>query len=148
MKRSAWALIGILPMLLSGCMSLAVHDRQSGRPVALTLCQQGETVQQRSTLYFGASRPDGGVVSAAQWSVFLADVVTPAFPDGLTWYPAHGQWRGERDGIVAEDSRLLVLLHAGDAATRRRVDAVAEHYKKLFAQEAVLRERVAVCMRL
>ncbi len=141
--------IGILGLsfLLSACAGVRVHDRASGRPVALTLCQQGETVQQRSTLYFGAARPDGGVVSDQQWQDFLAGTVTPKFPDGLTWFNAHGQWRGGDETIVREDSRVIVLLHDSDPRTQRRLHRIAESYKRAFAQESVLQERAAACVR-
>ena len=140
----------ILPLCLCvsllGCASLKLHDRRGGRSVALTLCQKGEVLLQRSTLYFGAARPDGGVVDDARWAQFLADVVTPEFPDGMTWFDAQGQWRGSSD-IVHEHARLVVLLHASDVATQRRVNSIAEQYKRRFAQESVLQERVAACAR-
>jgi Protein of unknown function (DUF3574) len=140
------ALMG-LSLLLSGCVGVRVHDRASGRPVALTLCQQGESPQQRSTLYFGAARPDGGSVDDRQWQEFLVNTVTPAFPDGLTWFAGRGQWRGGNGDVVREDSRIIVLLHDGGLRTQRRVDRIAAAYKQAFAQEAVLQERVAVCAR-
>ncbi|MDZ4811092.1 MAG: DUF3574 domain-containing protein [Pseudomonadota bacterium] len=136
-----------LGILLPGCASLNVHDARSGQPVALTLCQKGEILLHRSTLYFGASRPGGVVVDAVQWGQFLTDVVTPAFPDGLTWFDAQGQWRGSSNRVEQEHARLIVLLHAGDAATQSRVDLIAESYKRVFAQESVLQERAAVCAR-
>ena len=45
-------------------------------------------------LYFGSATPEGRV-SAEDWSAFLAETVTPRFPDGLTAWPASGQWRGK-----------------------------------------------------
>lgn len=141
----------ILSLLLcasvSGCASLNVHDARSGQLVALTLCQKDEISLQRSTLYFGASRPDGGVVDAVQWGQFLTDVVTRAFPDGMTWFDARGQWRGGSNLVEHEHARLIVLLHAGDVATQRRVDSISENYKRAFKQESVLQERAAVCAR-
>lgn len=136
-----------LALSLSGCVGVRVHDHASGRPLALTLCQQGETLQQSSTLYFGADRPDGGVVSDAEWSRFLADEVTPRFPDGLTWFDARGQWRSNNSAIVHEASRIIVLLHDAAPDKQKRLDAIAAAYKKQFAQESVLQERVAVCAR-
>jgi hypothetical protein len=147
MMRALHIALMSLSLLLSGCVGVRVHDRASGRPVALTLCQQGESPQQRSTLYFGAARPDGGSVSDRQWQEFLANTVTPAFPDGLTWFAGRGQWRGDNADVVREDSRIIVLLHDGDLRTQRRVDRIAAAYKLAFAQEAVLQERVAVCVR-
>ncbi len=136
-----------LGIWLPGCASLKVHDARGGHPVALTLCHKGEILLQRSTLYFGAARPDGGVVDAVQWGQFLTDVVTPAFPDGMTWFDAQGQWRGSSNRVEQEHARLIVLLHASDAATQDRVDSIAESYQRAFAQESVLQERAAVCAR-
>jgi Protein of unknown function (DUF3574) len=148
MTRTRWSVLWGVAIALSGCVGLKVHDRASGQPVALTLCHKGETLLQRSTLYFGAARPDGGMVSDAEWTRFLVEVVTPAFPDGMTWFDAHGQWRGDAGDVVRESSRLIVLLHATDKATQRRIDSIARHYKRAFAQESVLQERSAVCARL
>jgi hypothetical protein len=46
----------------------------------------------RTELYFGAVPKD-------QWDNFLARVVTPLFPEGLTWYDVQGQWRAP-DGVT------------------------------------------------
>ncbi len=96
-------------------------------------------------LYFGMARPTGGTVSREEWSDFLRTAVTPRFPDGLTAWPAAGQWRGNDGQIVREDSYVLTLLHAADAATERDVQAIMAEYKARFAQEAVLRVRSRVC---
>ncbi|MEX2248301.1 MAG: DUF3574 domain-containing protein, partial [Parvibaculum sp.] len=47
----------------------------------------------QTTLYFGLDRGDGGTVSERDWRRFLAEVVTPRFPGGLTVIDAYGQWR-------------------------------------------------------
>src|SRR5437016_3726037 len=52
----------------------------------------------RTELYFGRSIPGGGEVSAAEWQRFLADVVTPRFPNGFTIVDAAGQYR-EKKGL-------------------------------------------------
>ncbi|MEW6731553.1 MAG: DUF3574 domain-containing protein, partial [Acidobacteriota bacterium] len=38
----------------------------------------------RTELYFGSAKPDGTVVTEAQFQQFVDQVVTPRFPDGLT----------------------------------------------------------------
>jgi hypothetical protein len=96
-------------------------------------------------LYFGRNRPAGGEVSDAEWDQFLAQVVTPRFPDGLTIVHATGQWRGASGAVERERAEVVTLLHAGGSDQRRLVDEISGEYKQRFGQEAVLRERTRVC---
>jgi len=90
----------------------------------------------RSELYFAE-------VDAAQWDDFLATVVTPRFPDGLSWYDVHGQWRGP-DGKPAKlPSRIVVILHADNAANERALDEIGRRFKQRFGY-SVLRATQAV----
>ena len=101
----------------------------------------GLSAQILDRLYFGRSLPGGGSVSEQDWSTFLAEVVTPRFPSGLTVLRADGQWRDATGSIVREQSFVLELVHPDDAATERAVREIAADYKRRFAQEAVLRVR-------
>lgn len=47
-------------------------------------------------LFLGRQIPGGGMVSDADWTAFLAEVVTPRFPEGLTVWRAEGQWLDEQ----------------------------------------------------
>ena len=115
------------------------------RPVAS--CEVGDAPLVRDVVYFGRNRPDGGIVSDDEWQRFLDEVVTPRFPAGLTVLSASGQWRGEKGAVEREQAQVLTVLHSGDEASRRAVAEVAEEYKRRFAQEAVLRERMTACTR-
>ena len=114
-----------------------------GRPA----CGPGERPAVSELLYFGSAMPDGAV-SAEAWSAFLAETVTPRFPDGLTTWPASGQWRGANGSTVREASWVLNLVHPGDPAVEAGVRAVVEAYKSRFRQEAVLRVRAEACVSL
>ena len=59
------------------------------------------------TLYFGLSTPHGKVTSA-QWESFLANQVTPIFPDGLTAWDAKGQWKDAKGAIGKEPTKVLL----------------------------------------
>jgi hypothetical protein len=111
-------------------------------------CEVGDTALVRDVVYFGRNRPGGGIVTDAEWQGFLDQVVTPRFPAGLTVLSANGQWRGASGRVERERAEVLTVLHAGDAAARRAVAEVAAEYKRRFAQEAVLRERMTSCARL
>jgi len=131
-------LIGlVISSTLFGCASV-------GRPA----CAPGEHSTISEVLYFGMSKPTGGIVTEEEWAAFLRTVVTPRFPAGLTAWPASGQWRGADGQVVREDSHVLNLLHPSDASAEREIQAIIAEYKKLFAQEAVLRVRSAVCTSL
>ncbi len=88
-------------------------------------------------LLFGLNAPDGPI-DEADWRRFLADTVTPRFPDGLTVYETRGQWRGEDGRIQGEHSRAVEIVHAGDPAALARIAEIADEYKRRYRQEAVL----------
>jgi hypothetical protein len=98
----------------------------------------GEAVV-RSELFFGRLRPDGSVVSDAEWRAFVVDHVTPSFPGGFTVLDAVGQYRGQDGRIVTEPSKILVILHPPDSRSHGAIEALRETYRRLFQQESVLR---------
>jgi hypothetical protein len=129
--------------MIAACASK--HAEVAPEPIAS--CQAGETGLVRDLLYFGRNRPTGGEVADADWEAFLAEVVTPRFPDGLTIVEAHGQWRARSGVVERERTELVTLLHPADPASQRAIVEIATEYKRRFGQEAVLRERLAACTR-
>ena len=85
-------------------------------------------------LYFGTQIPAGGVVSDAEWQQFLADVITPRFPDGFTTWEANGQWRDQKGVIEHERTHIVQIVRPDEVKIREIVDL----YKKQFHQEAVM----------
>jgi hypothetical protein len=94
----------------------------------------------RTELFFGTAKPEG-VVSDEEFSDFVDRVITPRFPDGLTLLKGDGQFRGDDDVIVKEDSFLLILLYPLEdfRESSRKINAIRERYKDEFDQESVLR---------
>jgi hypothetical protein len=130
-----WALVGVV-VLQSGC----------ALPPSLP-CAANEQPAVQESLYFGTAKPVG-VVSAQEWSAFLAEVVTPRFPAGFTVWPASGQWQGQDGKIVQEPSFVLRLVYPPSAESAQKVQAIIEQYRQRFQQEAVLRVRAQACMSL
>jgi hypothetical protein len=95
----------------------------------------------RTELYFGLSRPDGTIITDAEWAGFVNASITPRFPAGFTVLPAQGYF-GSRDQTPhSEPTRLLILFHdpaAQDRATDH-ITAVATEFARQFNQESVLR---------
>ena len=107
-------------------------------------------------LYFGRSIPGGGEVTEREWRRYLAEEVSPRFPDGLTAVDAQGQWRS--GGVVEhEDSKVLLLLSPLRGSEQipalsvedreERIAALVEAYRQRFHQGSVLRIDTSGCYR-
>ncbi len=94
----------------------------------------------RVDLFFGAEH-----VGPLTWSRFLANVVTPRFPDGLTTYDGRGQWRGPH-GLEIERSRVLVIYYKAASDADTKIEAIRAAYKRAFAQRSVLRADSSACV--
>lgn len=95
----------------------------------------------RTELYFGMNKPDESVVTAEEWNKFLADEVTPKFPDGFTVLEGYGQFRDAGGKIIRENSRVLVLLYPlkNRKSSSRKIELIRRAYKRAFQQQSVLR---------
>lgn len=108
-------------------------------------CEVGSEMH-RTELFFGRDRANAEPVSEAEWQNFVDTSVTPRFRDGLTMYDADGQYLLENGNLVREDSKVLVLLHDGNAAISRDIDTIRDEYKQRFNQESVLRIDAVSCV--
>ena len=109
-------------------------------------CPAGTEPFAEYRLFFGRSQGNVEVVSEEAWRAFLADEVTPRFPDGLTVLNAAGQWREDTGAIVRERTKLLLVLAPPGADAMRRTDEIAEAYKQAFGQSSVLRVVTEACV--
>jgi hypothetical protein len=147
-SRSLSALLLVVGMLTS---DLANRPDRSGVAEQARACGDGHRPPARSAvpdalpfarsaLYFGTARPDG-VVREEAVREFIAEHVTPLFPNGLTIVKAEGRF-GATETIVTEPSFVLVLLLypcQARADESRRIDGIRALYKDRFAQHSVLR---------
>ena len=122
------AALGALLLLMAGCAA------------APPSCPAGASTATIAEAYFGRNVKSRAPVSQAEWARFMEEIVTPAFPDGLTVLDGMGQWRNAAGQISREDSKaLLLVLPAQDqAAASARLAPVAAAWKARFAQESVL----------
>ncbi|MBY6210129.1 DUF3574 domain-containing protein [Microbulbifer agarilyticus] len=108
-------------------------------------CKPGEQLEIHDQLFFG-TETFSGEVSDAEWRDFLANVVSPRFPNGFTVLSGRGQWRGSSGEIVRERSKVLLLVHRETAESDTAIGELVEIYKRRFQQESVLRVRSPVCV--
>lgn len=95
----------------------------------------------RTELYFGRSKTDQTIVSLEEWNQFLAEVVTPRFPDGFSVLKAIGQYREKSGKIISEPSEVIVFLYSRKTRneSRTKIEEIRAAYLKQFSQESVLR---------
>ena len=102
-------------------------------------CPPGRESLAKVELYFGAPEP------ASAWRRFLANIVTPRFPNGLTVLDGYGQWRGA-NGTAHEATRVLVIFYRPDATSDARIETIRRLYKRRFRQLSVLRADTSACV--
>jgi hypothetical protein len=119
--------LGVL-LLLAGCAA------------APQPCPVGASPATIAEAYFGRNVKTRAPVTEAEWARFMAEEVTPAFPDGLTVLNGTGQWRNAAGLISREDSKVLVLVLPGQdqAVAAGRLAPVTTAWRTRFAQESVL----------
>lgn len=129
----------VAALALPGCATLAAPP-----------CPGNARAQLRAELILGRTIGTGGMVGDAAWRRFLADEVTPRFPDGFTELDASGQWR--KPGAAAalrERSKVLVIAlpdEPDEPAARGRVAEIAQAYKRAFRQDSVLTALTPSCV--
>ena len=115
----------------AGCSTPGPHARPGEKPaIADSLC-------------FGTVRPNG-VVTPEDWQAFLAKEVTPRFPQGLTSWPASGQWLSASGVLQREPTFILYIVHPDTPTCEQAIREIIETYRKAFQQESVLRVRSPV----
>jgi len=131
MQKIGWrlgvVLIGISLLFGSGCRTgTDTGVKDSGRII-------------KTELFFGLSKPDGGIVSDSEWKKFVDEHITPRFREGLTIVDANGQWMDKKGEVIKEKTKIVILLHSGNEEANAAIEHIRDKYKTLFEQEAVLR---------
>lgn len=126
-------------LLLVACVGVPAPE-----PI-LSACRVGDALVE-TQLFFGMSKPKGGMVSAKAFDAFVTREVAPRFPEGFTVIDGAGFWRDGTSGrTISEKSKVIVRLHGGDAAADQAISGIVQSYKTTFEQEAVLRIDRPVC---
>ncbi len=138
MKQTEFPLIAASARLLLVLLILAGFVLAACSETSNTACPEETDPFVKYELFMGRSTADGNVVVDEEWDSFLADTVTPRFPDGLTVLDAQGQWRNSEGRILKERSTILVILAPPGEDARRLINEISDEYKMRFNQESVL----------
>jgi hypothetical protein len=127
MVMARWSLASVIWLALT--MSASAQG---------VVCATGEQAMMTVELLFGRNIGGRLGVTESRWAKFLAEVVTPRFPQGLTVIDGAGQWRDpERQRIVRERSKIVMLVTKDDPPARDRIAFIVADYKTRFRQQSV-----------
>ena len=110
----------------------------AGAAGAAQECPKGMEPVTEFRLFFGLTDKDGKIVTEDRWRQFLADNITPRFPQGLTVFDGAGQWVPPSGKLQRERVKVVLIAAPGDPAQlKKRVDEISAEYAKRFNQYAV-----------
>lgn len=92
----------------------------------------------KTEIYFGLRVADGKLVSEEDWNKFLAEVVVPRFPTGLTVIDAAGRSANTpKTSDPANPTKILVLVHPNVGNSQDKLAQVKEEYRKRFGSGGI-----------
>lgn len=114
------------------------------QPQVAEACPEGTAPYVEYRLFFGRSTAEG-MVSDADWDVFLASEITSRFPEGLTVLDTYGQWRSGSGELIREQGKVVLIIAPPGSAANEHAKSIADVYKSRFDQESVLQVITDVC---
>ncbi|WP_371650744.1 MULTISPECIES: DUF3574 domain-containing protein [unclassified Streptomyces] len=129
---AAAALVAIALLFVTGGPVSEVAYGTAAPAAATAQATEGRGSPYVSThLYFGTGRHQGKPpITEEEFMKFVADVVTPRFPSGLTLQEGRGQWRDKDGDINRERSYELTVLYPVKEARAR--DGDIEYIRRLY----------------
>ncbi|MDP4262973.1 MAG: DUF3574 domain-containing protein [Bacteroidota bacterium] len=106
----------------------------------LFLCSCSAYRMMETDLYFGQSKPGGGMVSEKEWNSFKENYVAKVFKEGSTVINTSGNWYDpDKHQLVTEPTYVIIYFYKRSAQTSRQIDSLRYWYKTMFQQQSVLR---------
>lgn len=136
LRKSLGTLFIVSLILTSTIVSSGNIQAQTPATSAARAKQQ---ILTKDELYFGMSKPGGGMISEAQWEQFLNSEITPRFRDGLTVLEGYGQYLNSRGILAKEKTKLVILIYESSPEKNQAINEIIDSYKQKFQQESVLR---------
>ena len=134
----------VLVTILAAVLALAAC---ADIEVSTSECADGGELWHEYRLFMGRGSGGAEVVSDEDWDTFLADTITPRFPDGLSVIDVAGQGSNPDGTLERERTKmLLVLVPPTDETALNRMNEIGAEYKQRFTQDAVLRVVAPACV--
>ena len=137
------------PFLIVTILAAVLALAACGADVQVTTsaCADEGELWHEYRLFMGRGSGGAEVVSDEDWAAFLADTITPRFPDGLSVIDVAGQGTNADGTLERERTKmLLVLVPPTDETALNRINEIGAEYKQRFTQDAVLRVVAPACV--
>lgn len=93
-----------------------------------------------TNLYFGLSKPSGGMVTESEWNQFKDNYISKVFKEGNTVINTTGNWYDpDSHKLITEPGYLVICNYKPSDRMSKQIDSLRYWYKKLFEQQSVLR---------
>ena len=143
-KRPLPVPLFLVPLLAAVIMALAACADVS---VSTSECEDGGELWHEYRLFMGRGDGEVEVVSDQDWAAFLAETITPRFPDGLSVIDVAGQGTTADGTLERERTKmLLVLVPPTNETALDRINEIGAEYKQRFNQNSVLRVVAPACV--
>ena len=108
--------------------------------LCILLCSCTTTRMIQTDLYFGLSKPDGGMVTEEEWQSFKENEIARVFKEGSTVLDGVGNWHdSNRNKLITEPTYVVTYFHKKTPQLSNQIDSLRYRYKILFQQQSVLR---------
>ena len=93
-----------------------------------------------TTLYFGQSKPGGGMVTEKEWNSFKEEYISKVFKEGCSIIHVEGAWKDtSTNELITEPTYQVVYYYKTSPAVSRQIDSLRYWYQTLYQQQSVLR---------
>lgn len=93
-----------------------------------------------TNLYFGQSKPNGGIVTEKEWKQFMETHISKVFKEGSTVINVSGNWYDTAaHQLITEPTYRVTYYHPQSKKISQQIDSLRIFYKKHFSQQSVLR---------
>jgi len=125
----------LVPLALAAVLAILVACAGCG---AKSTAKSSQPPWVRSEIYCGLQKAAGGTVTPADFADFLNQVVTPAFPAGLTVLDSYGQMQKTDKTIVKQTTKVLLLVHQKTGANADAIQKVISSYRSRYGNPQIM----------
>ena len=106
----------------------------------LVLCSCTTARMTETDLYFGQSKPGGGIVTEKEWQDFKENKIAKVFKEGSTVLNGMGNWYDpDSHKLITEPTYVVVYYYRNSPQISRQIDSLRYWYKTMFQQQSILR---------
>ena len=104
----------------------------------LCSCSAGRMIE--TELYFGQSKPSGGMITENEWKSFKENQIDKVFKEGSTVISVTGSWYDPvAHKLITEPTYIVSYFYKKSSQTSRQIDSIRYWYTNMFQQQSVLR---------